>query len=429
MGGMAVSRMYAFAKYWSRMGHEVTVVTPKKYPLFGAMNYHPPGYENENIRLIEVDFAPWFTKRYERQETSPSDQKVTQKSFLGYVRMWLRGLRKKVIGNSLDVHTIWRYAVEKRAIALLEKEPFDVVFSSFSPQSSHAIASRLKRRYPRLFWLADYRDLWTGNHLLEMHSILKYFQRRKEKRMLAQADMITTVSPGFADYLKALHQKDITVIYNGYDPEEILQIPDEPFFKQDNTFRIVYTGMIYTGTRDPSPLFQAVATLYASTEISPENFEIHFFGDSGDVKEIAHKYGVEHFIHIGGSVPKIDAYRAQRDADMLLLLEHEAMDVDKNLSMVGTIPAKVFEYMASGTPMMVIGLSDKSMAGKLVVRANAGCVCSTDIPSITHYLERCLQEKEKCRSQRDEALIEMYRRDIQAGDLIVQIQKARGSDE
>ena len=67
-------------------------------------------------------------------------------------------------------------------------------------------------------------------------------------------------------------------------------------FHDDGVFRIVYTGSIYAGYRDSSPLFEAVHNLKTEGEISPERFKIIFCGDNAGVTGLARMYAIEQYL-------------------------------------------------------------------------------------------------------------------------------------
>ena len=413
-GGAAVSRIYSFAKYWSRAGHDVTILTPKKYAFMGQTDYIPEGYASETFKVIEVPYTSPLLVRGRglgRDIGESVSSEDTSARWLRKLRSGLRKLRRNVIGSSIDVHRIWQSALTQEAVRLLEQEKFDVLFSSFSPQASHAVASAAKAYDPSLLWVADYRDLWTGNHLLRMHPLVAFFQKRKECRLLKSADMLTTVSGPLAEYLRQLHQKDVEVIFNGYDHEEWTALSQAPFFPSDGIFRIVYTGTIYEGSRDPSPLFEAIKDLDRAGEVTPDRLQIYFYGDSANVADIARKYRVLSYIQEGGMLGKQDALRTQRDANLLLFLE--SAPTNGSLSAQGVLTSKIFEYMASGTPVLAVGIEEDSPIGKFLQQTNSGETAGRNVDKIKAILLQYMQSAHKTK-MKERALIREYRRENQA---------------
>ena len=416
LNAMASSRHYAFAKYWAKAGHHVTVVTPKKYRYHGTLNYEPK--DLDLIELIEVDFGGGVMKRFVSPRSSTG-----QGPALNGLRKAVRYLRKHLIGNAFDVQKVWEDAVYKQAEMLLQERAFDFLYSAFSPPVPFRIASRLKATFPQLFWVADYRDLWSGNHLLKTHPLLAKFQQKKEKQLLQKADLIITVSHGFKNYLERFHDREVHVVYNGYDHEEIAHISSERFFPEDATYRFVYTGTIYIGTRDPAPFFEAVRRVVREKQISSQSLQIWFFGDSGDVLEIAERTGVGEYVHTGGWITKEEAYRAQRDADGILFLE---MEYERgNLSAEGTIPAKLFENMRAGTEIFAVGITSASFVGKLIERSKTGKAYGTDTDAIYRRLKVLLQSQKKEAVQPNRRLIERFERSRCARRVLELVEKQK----
>ncbi len=410
---MASSRSYAFAKYWSKMGYEVTVITPKKYIYHGKLNYKPN--EKIDINLIEVSYAKWLTRRFEKD-------KLSKEESINILRKVIRYLRKHLIGNAFDTQKLWEKAVYQEADRLMRDEAFDVVFSSFSPPTPHLIASKLKAKYPNIFWVADYRDLWNGNHLLKINRFLSFFEKKREKKVLKNADLIVTVSEGFKTYLENFHRKKVFTIFNGYDKEEIDTISQDAFFPPDDKIRFVYTGTIYVGTRDPAPFFKAVKRLEKEALISPKKFEIWFFGDSANVMEIAAKESVKSYVKIGDYLTKEDAYRAQRDADGLLFLEEQSKESD--LSFIGTIPAKLYESLLAKTEIFAIGVHGQSFAGDLIKRSLTGDFYEHNVDKIYNRLKEFINEKNRT-VEPDLTVIERFSREKIASDLLALIKEYR----
>src|SRR5262249_9515200 len=97
--------------------------------------------------------------------------------------------------------------------------PWEVVISSGGPPSAHLAALGIKYAGRARKWVADFRDLWTDNHIYAGLFPFTLGERRRERRVLVAADRLVTVSPGLADRLRAKSGKPVNVVYNGYDLE------------------------------------------------------------------------------------------------------------------------------------------------------------------------------------------------------------------
>ena len=248
--------------------------------------------------------------------------------------------------NYPDSDRGWIKPALKTGEKVLAREQFDAVFSSSAPISAHIIARKLKRHF-KLPWAADLRDLWTQNHNYYYGRLRKAADRRLEQKTLGSADAIVTVSQPWADKLRAFHSgKDIYDIINGFDPERI----NKPPAKLTGQFTITYTGLIYPGKEDPTPLFSALKDLIAEKTIDPARLEIRFFGPREEwLQKEAGQFGLADIVHQYGEVPRDTAIQKQRESQVLLLLNWD----DPNEK--GTIPGKIFEYMAALRPVLAIG--------------------------------------------------------------------------
>jgi len=390
MGGVAVSRTYTFARYWQKAGAEVTVITPKKYRwLHGSLDYYPNDVELGKMRIIEVDYMAYLNALID-QKRGDGDKKSKTIAKGSKLKGWFRKLRYSFLGNSFDLNFLWQKVAIKEANSILKDEKFDIMFSSFTPQASFVVASALKRLYPDLFWVTDYRDLWTQNHILKMHPVVKFFQERKEKKLLKCADMITTTSPSFAESLENLHQRKVEIFTNGFDKELFSSISSHSFFKNEQKIRIVHVGTIYKGNRDPSPLFGAIQKIFEEDKRYQDIVEIYFYGDNGNLSSIVDAYGLSDTVIDGGMLSKEDALRAIRDADILLLLDNVQ---EESLSAKGMIPAKLYEYIYLKKPIVSIGVTKECFSGEILLRSGLGSINGWSEQKIYNQLKEVFGNK------------------------------------
>jgi hypothetical protein len=146
--------------------------------------------------------------------------------------------------------------------------------------------------------------------------------------------------------------------------------------------RIVYTGLIYPGRRDPSALFAAIAALGAERS----GVEVAFYGqDLRGVAESAQRHGVAGCVTVHGNVPHTESLRAQQQADVLLLL---LWDDPRE---AGVYTGKLFEYVGSSRQVLAVGSSTGVAADLLRTRALG--VAARDPQTIASALREWLAEK------------------------------------
>ncbi len=416
---MGANRLYAFAKTWQKMGHKITILTTKKYQYDGKIDFLPQEEAFATLNIVTVPYAQWFTKRFEFRDEKYI-KKEPSKTLLTSLKSFIRKIRKRYIGLFFDIHDLWVKAAVKEAKLIISNQKVDLLFSSYSPSSTHIVASKLKALYPELFWVADYRDLWSGNPYYENENFFSYIQRKKEKNLLQNATVVTTVSKPWQSYLEHFLEKPVYLCMNGYDKDALSNLDSKRVYPEDGKKRIIYTGTLYPHKQNVSSFLKAVKRLIDDAVIK-DNFEIIFYGDSGDIKHLIASYGIESVVRYYGFVSREESLRAQRDADGLLYFGWE--DANSNsLNATGVLSAKVFEYIASNTEIFAIGGSRASEASWWIYKSGAGEVYEEDVDAIYNALKRLILGRKKV-LQRDSKIVELCRRDVQAKALLETIQK------
>lgn len=216
------------------------------------------------------------------------------------------------------------------------------LFSSYRPYADHLIAYWLKRRFPHLVWIADFRDLQVDPVL--QHSFWPAFQWWCNRQVLKRAEVVSTVSEGLKKELDNIHN-DVRVLRNGYQPIT-KQLPPVDLSHQ---FLLVYTGSLYGGKRNPLPVFEAIRKLINENKICETKFRLVYAGgDSGSWRKAAETTGLIKCIKLLGYLPRQEALQWQQYAHINLLITWS----QKNYG--GILTGKLYEYLAMGNPILSI---------------------------------------------------------------------------
>jgi hypothetical protein len=254
----------------------------------------------------------------------------------------------------------WRKNVIDQCSEIFESEDIDAIISTSSPVSSHYIAMKLHNKY-RTPWLADYRDLWSQNHY-KTSTIRHIRDIASEKMVIQNANALTTVSEPLADDLAVLHpEKPVITILNGYDPDDL-----NPGISLDEKFRIIYSGSLYQGKRDPGPLFQAISELIEGGDVSRNDVIVDFYGPHEQwLLDDISKFNLSSVVRLHGKISREEVLQEQRKAQILLLLMWD------NPKEYGVYTGKLFEYIAAKRPILLIG-SKEGVAHRLLSELNIG---------------------------------------------------------
>lgn len=418
LNSIASHRPYSWAKWWSRAGHNVTVLTTTKLPSHVDINV-----SHEGIEVIDVDI-PFITKRQRNRREAQSNNKDNgcdgNRKSQSSVTSWLMlKLSEKGVFNSTrfpDLSELW---VGKAREKVLERK-WDIVVTTGGPYTVHKVGYDIKASSPETKWILDWRDLWTDNHIFKGLPLIRWYENYLERKFHDSADLISTVSDPLARVIQRKTNTKTVTIYNGIDEEDFLSLDPQRFFPADSILRIVYAGTIYKDLRDPTPLFQAIAELKDLNLVGPEHLQIYFAGNKSNVSELADDFGLNKFFTHLGLVSREESLRMQRDADILLFLETEIPGVD------GILTGKLFEYLHLRKFVLGIGITQKSETGRLIEKYSPGVACGNSVELIKEHLLKLLRFSDLEQNSTkfiDYSNLNMFSRKVGAEKLLVELFK------
>lgn len=363
LNAVASHRPLGWAKHWAKRGHSITVLTTRKKASHGLLTESLSFDCSSKITIVPVKY--------------PSPSAVFRKyTTHAPIRILLRAIKlfglgvSKVTGFYFNQPHLWVFPGCKVARLLHEKTPFDAVVSTFSPPASHIIAAYLKKRDPNLFWIADFRDLWYGNHYYGGFPPFDRIEKLVQGIVLKHADIMTTVSPPLQKTLsRTFPEKPVYVFPNGFEPEQVESAKKmERAFLANDKIRIAYTGRIYRGKQNISCFFEALNIIAARNPCVFQTLEAHFYGVKGKIlAPFLRKYpSLRKTVFLHRPVAHLTALRIQMDADLLLFLDWN------DPRHPGVLTGKLFEYIASGTPILFIGPSLETSAAKIIHETQTG---------------------------------------------------------
>jgi glycosyltransferase involved in cell wall biosynthesis len=378
-------RMSKFAKFLPEFGWEPIILTVARN------GEPPPKFTNtEIIRTKYFSIKDFFSNHGgasgpgEVQNKSDTIPKSRQDLPLRLVR-WLRPIYKLplILTLLLDPQGWYPYGV-KKGLEIVSTRKVDLIFSTYSPSTCHFIASRIRQR-TKVPWIAEFRDLWSLNANESKTQPFHFLEKQLEKKVMRSCNQFITVSEPLAAQIKGLHGRESEIVYNGFDEEDYaVSVP------LTAKFTITYTGTMYEN-RNPSPLFEAVNFLKTNGKISPADFEIRFYEfESSYLRSLILKHHLQDLVKIYPAVSYRECIEKQKESTALLFIgwrdPHE----------LGYITTKIFEYMASGRPILSLSSEDE-VVSKLIKDAECGVV-TLKVEEIQDTLIRWIDE---FRSSRD----------------------------
>ncbi len=295
--------------------------------------------EGENLHIHHVPAADYRQWMRGRTKDAAVPESVKQNVFSQWIVKLINTFPFSIIAGEGGLWYMFR--LQSEAEALIKHQGVTHLYSSFRPFTDHYVAYRLKRKYPHLVWIADFRDL-----IIDPHYNHIFFPRRHQaffKKVFRTANVLTTVSDGLALHLKAYHSNVIT-LRNG--------VPDDmptPQPVPSECFTLVYTGSMFLDKRNADPIFKAIQELIQETEIEAQDIQIVYAGkDSGQWNKLAKQYRFEKLFVDLKIIPAEKAKVLQQKACINILLSIASDELH------GVLTGKMVEYFEAGSPVLAI---------------------------------------------------------------------------
>lgn len=277
----------------------------------------------------------------------------------------------------------WRFDGVRRGLRLLARIPHHAIWSTYPIPTAHVIGAALAQR-SGLPWVADFRDPMVQPDY-PADPATRAQLRTLEAQVAARARFITVTTPGTRrDMLQRHPGARIELMENGYDEASFAGVPAQTEPLNPGAITLLHSGIVYPWERDPSQLIEALAML-RQQGLDESRLRIRFRAPvhAEMIDALAAQWGVTGMVEVLPAMAYRTALEEMQRADALLVMQAANCNAQ--------VPAKVYEYLRAGPP--VICLADPHGDTAEVLR-RAGVLDQAPLdaaPQIANLLRRVVE--------------------------------------
>ena len=354
-GGSGVQRWLKMSKYLPEYGWQPVIYTTEnaEYPIIDHTLEKDVCPEAEVIRRPIVEPYSLYKKFLGIKQEKVQVGFASESKKIG----WKEKLSVWIRGNCFipDARRWWVNPSVRYLTSYLNEHPVDAIISTGPPHSMHLIAMKLKKA-TGLTWIADFRDPWTEIDFYDELHLTHWADRKQhqlEHQVLTQADRVVTIGWDCARGLGRLGNRNVRVVPNGYDWELEGTQTAAPLSQE---FTLTHLGVV-TPSRNAPQLWAALKELKEEDAEFGKKLKIKLVGQvDQSVTEHLNAMGLRDNTEITPYIPHGEVLPIQQSSQVLLLL------INNTPNAKGILTGKLFEYLASGRPILCIGPEDGDAA-------------------------------------------------------------------
>ncbi len=351
-GGVGVLRALSLAKYLPENGIRLDVLTARNAPSVGRdlslLEQVPSSVTVHRTWTLDLPFTlRKAVKSLIGGAGRPSAPTATAIATAPPAGRSLKQRLRALVANLLlpDPQIGWLPFALPAASRIVRRRYIDAVVITVPPFSTALLVARLRKRFPALPIVLDFRDEWLST-TLDLVSFnnnqraREIAQRAEAEAVRAATSVVAVTEAARRELLGRYPGQDpakFVCIPNGFDTALPLPTPSRPTPRPDRIV-LTYIGSVYNST-DPTRFVDAVLTL---PEELRRRLHIRYIGHVETPMLRASLLRLGDTLELQGFVPQAEALRAIHSTDYLLLITHDRINV----------AAKFYDYLGGGKPIV-----------------------------------------------------------------------------
>jgi glycosyltransferase involved in cell wall biosynthesis len=346
-GGIGTPRALAYARYLPRQGCRLSVLAPTE----PALRDRDPGL-NQLIPsdvVVHRAWTPEFSmalrdRIWKNRAFSSTQAAGARPKSAKWMTQPFRWLAHHMLFP--DPQVLWVPSAFRKACRVIECDAIDTLIVNMPPYSLLTLALQLKREFPKLKLITDFRDEWLGYYLSQIDRPTEDKVRRAwelEAEAVHASTYVSTVTETWVERLRARYPGEPAGKFvwtpNGYDPEMFKDF--WPRRRKDNKIVVTYFGTVHDNRiYSPENYLAAIESL---PQPICDRVETRFIGRVIGGAESSLRRATSK-VQLLGFMPKLQGIRQLQETDFLLLI---ATDPSSHAG-------KLFDYFACGKPILAL---------------------------------------------------------------------------
>jgi glycosyltransferase involved in cell wall biosynthesis len=240
---------------------------------------------------------------------------------------------------------------------LKDNSDISTVLISGNPFEQFYFGYKLKKAFPRISWIADYRDDWTTSEVVKVP--FRSFHRYFEKKWVGTASCFTTVSPYYQSKISKLVNIPGHTIYNGFD-----QLIENTHKASPYSLVITYNGTLYE-TQNIEIFLEGLRLFIDANPDKKITFNLPgiLFDQKQANRVLKNMEGYESHLVMTDRISKEEVIEIQQNSDLLLMVSHS--------NIKGVTSSKIFEYISLQKPIMLCP-NDHDVLEEITIQSGLG---------------------------------------------------------
>jgi hypothetical protein len=349
VGGTGVMRAASLARYFPEEGIRLDVLTARNASAVGSdstLLKEIPAEVTVN-RTVTLDL-PFGIKKGMKRLISGAWFSSGQAT--GHSGADKPSFLKRVLGDVLipDPQVTWLPVLTRAARRIVGEHNIDLVLITAPPFSNILLVEKLRKEFPRLAIVVDFRDEWLTttfdlvSFLFSRSALARSFAYNAEAKAVTNATAIVAVTEAARRVIRGRYPEEpdgkFHLIPNGFDATRLRRTALPPPYRTDGKIVVTHIGTVYAAT-EPTALVEAFQSL--PNELK-SRFKLRFIGHIEEPRFREALMQLGDMVELKGYLPQHEALAAINDTDYVLLINHDPLNVG----------GKFYDYVGGGKPIL-----------------------------------------------------------------------------